>query len=745
MNSHELTSVEPSSRPGLSMLESDEPVGFADNFEYLASREQEMLLRASLAAVRDRVSVWDRGRLKPHSEVLDVVADLLGLAPGETTAARLEELLREHERTVKERTQQSETLFPFEQLKLDCGLNRAEEILLLALFFYANSSAFERLCDHTALALRAGDLLRLIGGPPRVQMENRVVFSDSSRLAQHNLFSAHWDANGDESLMEMRVRLPDRISRHIMGDVCTYGSAARLLRWEEGLVRMEQVVLPDADRRRVLAVCDGYFSEQEGERQSELSDFYGYGTGLAMLFYGASGTGKTMLARALASRYGCRLLSVSLDGLNGIRDAFSDPFQYIFREASLGNGIVFIDEADDLLDAGGSMSRSFLIELEKTRPMVIMATNRPLALDPALDRRIALQLRFAMPEERERKLIWQNLLPEVNRLAQDIDLDQLARDFRLSGGYIKNAILMATQKATALGRPITQEALADEARLQGRSAFVHDGIEQRYRPDSAGIDSLPVRAQTKDELRRLEIAVRRADSIGGMSALVSCSDFESAWACAEAVAGQAGLDIHRFDYDSVIGEIVITDAATQTETPLRNYAFRQHGGARSMLVFADESGRLAEDLAESPLEGPVRLFLHRVSRFPGVCIVVSGATIAGGIPEAFHQHIAVGQPPLAFQLAAWREDLSSADPAAIMALVETYSLPLREIHHVARRARVTSLLETGTEDSVLDFARALLKARFAGGSASTVLFGPERTQSPHPSERTTRSNVQADR
>lgn len=57
-----------------------------------------------------------------------------------------------------------------------------------------------------------------------------------------------------------------------------------------------------------------------------------YGTGLVMLFWGESGTGKTMTANAVANHLHKRLLVITVSTV-GRLDA--DTFKFIFREAKI--------------------------------------------------------------------------------------------------------------------------------------------------------------------------------------------------------------------------------------------------------------------------------------------------------------------------------------------------------------------------------------------------------------------------
>ena len=59
-----------------------------------------------------------------------------------------------------------------------------------------------------------------------------------------------------------------------------------------------------------------------------------------------------------------------------------------------------------------------------------------------------------MPEEDDRRRLWDANLPAPLPQADDIDLDFLARRFKLSGGNIRNICVTAAYLAAAADRPV---------------------------------------------------------------------------------------------------------------------------------------------------------------------------------------------------------------------------------------------------------------------------------------------------
>ena len=100
-----------------------------------------------------------------------------------------------------------------------------------------------------------------------------------------------------------------------------------------------------------------------------------------------------------------------------------------------------------------------------------MATNLVTNIDPAFLRRIHVHVDFPMPEEPERRRIWERSLPP-GAPRDNLDLDVLAKLFKLSGGSIRNAALtagfLAADAGTAIDMAAIVEAVQREMRKLGR-------------------------------------------------------------------------------------------------------------------------------------------------------------------------------------------------------------------------------------------------------------------------------------
>jgi AAA+ superfamily predicted ATPase len=110
---------------------------------------------------------------------------------------------------------------------------------------------------------------------------------------------------------------------------------------------------------------------------------------------------------------------------------------------------------------------NFLLQrLESFTGICILTTNHDASIDEAFRRRLALHIRFPVPDADERTRLWQAMLPTAAPVAADIPFATLARKYVMSGGYIRNAVLRAAFLAADEDTTITARHLTQAAQLE---------------------------------------------------------------------------------------------------------------------------------------------------------------------------------------------------------------------------------------------------------------------------------------
>jgi len=185
-----------------------------------------------------------------------------------------------------------------------------------------------------------------------------------------------------------------------------------------------------------------------------------------ILFSGPSGTGKTLMAKALAGETGLNFISVGAPlifskWLGESEKALHNLFKKAKQSAPC---ILFFDEIDSLSVARGYISESGVVERigsqffneldnlsDLSQVIVLGATNREDLLDPALTRagRLDYILQFPVPDEKDRLEIFQVHTKE-RPLGDDVDLEELARLTEgMAGSQIASVCRSAAMMAIA--------------------------------------------------------------------------------------------------------------------------------------------------------------------------------------------------------------------------------------------------------------------------------------------------------
>jgi vesicle-fusing ATPase len=186
--------------------------------------------------------------------------------------------------------------------------------------------------------------------------------------------------------------------------------------------------------------------------------------GLAALFAGGPGTGKTMTAEVIAAELSLPLFRIDLSQVvNKYIGETEKNLRRLFDAADSSDVILFFDEADALFgkrtevkdahDRYANLEISYLLErMERFKGLAILATNRKKDLDEAFLRRLRFVVEFPLPDVADRLRIWRSVIP-AGVDASELDFEFLARRFALAGGHIRGVVFHACLQSAADGAP----------------------------------------------------------------------------------------------------------------------------------------------------------------------------------------------------------------------------------------------------------------------------------------------------
>lgn len=682
---------------------------FTDNLDHLMALELECKWMLSVAFLRrgeNKKNDDDNGG--PRKLALPAFIDGIDLNQAEQLLLRT---FRGNRRREELSLQQGVTLKFLEFCETwQLDLFERKVVMLLLMQYVApdfiemfKESAFDR---YSYNGMEIGALLALTSPELREQLANRRYFSVSATMFKKRVIIADGQVDSTTNILKHSVYLHESNVCFILGDNNHYHMAFSFIREERSNVKLKQVVLPDKLKNDVTKSVERYLEGRQNGTMAELDTFFGYGTGLALLFHGPSGTGKTMLAKGLANHLDCPLLSLNLDDIKEIKMSDEDILSYLFREAALLGAIVFLDECDDLFSGSSntSLSRSLLLELEKSRCITILATNRPVELDPAMERRLAMKVHFTLPDAALRLQMWNALMPGSVRFAPDVDLAELAARYQFTGGLIRNSIFLAITEATRGDdkRPLLTAALLHSAAGKQAATLTDESSLCRMYPPTVTVESLPLRSRQRAEFKNLTTVWQSLASRHlGLSLLVSSSDIAAGVQAVEGLANGCGLKVRSFDYRRVVSLMDcdrVIDPVTQRKILPMDYAFSPTACDASLTLFVDHDGFMQQKIdgkKDVSLDLLMRDLVARLRCHNGLFCMVTKEVKRSQVPQEFNLHIDLEHPPEERQIRQWEEVLGkgNVDDNELVKLVETHPMHITQIDVIGRQAEILATIK----------------------------------------------------
>ena len=202
--------------------------------------------------------------------------------------------------------------------------------------------------------------------------------------------------------------------------------------------------------------------------------------GIAVLLYGAPGTGKTETAFQLAKKTNRKILHVDIaesksmwfgESEKRIKKIFTD-YARLCKDCKKRNEntpILLFNEADALISkrrdvtsgnvaqTENAMQNILLEQLEKLDGILIATTNLCENMDSAFERRFLFKVKYEKPSLQARTNIWMNKMPKLD----PHDAERLAGEFDFSGGEIDNIVRKCEMNEIISGTQPAYEELVE--------------------------------------------------------------------------------------------------------------------------------------------------------------------------------------------------------------------------------------------------------------------------------------------
>ena len=277
------------------------------------------------------------------------------------------------------------------------------------------------------------------------------------------------------------------------------------------------------------------------------------------------------------------------------------------RESRLRRAVLLFDDCELIFTARTQGNRDLpllLAALDAYEGLVIMTTNLPTVLDPALDRRVTMQIDFDILPAKLREQIWRRHLPKQVELAQDVDLPHLAEKYEFPAlGNLENKIQPSINNAEDCSHntPHNQTLSLDMATLdEAARTQIRNKIKKiaDKTMTTLTLDDLVLPKKIKEKIRSLIASVRNRRTIfedwgfgekmtkgRGICALFRGDSGTGKTLSAEIIANELGMALYRVRIPAIVSKYV-----GETEKNLEK-CFREAAACGAILLF-DEAASI---------------------------------------------------------------------------------------------------------------------------------------------------------
>lgn len=331
---------------------------------------------------------------------------------------------------------------------------------------------------ETAAFLYAGEQLER-------RLEFLTLFTESHRLFQSGILELSL-TEADEPLLSASLVVSDYYLRRLTtGEEQTplYSATFPATRIETPL-DWEDLVLPPNTRSELEIIRTWLTAGSEIIDQWQLQRYLK--AGYRCLFYGPSGTGKTLTATLLGKTSGLPVYRVDLSAIVSKYIGETEKnLANLFDQAQHRRWILFFDEADALFgarsqgdtanDRHANQQVAYLLQRVEDFPgMVILATNLKDNIDDAFARRFQSMVFFPIPEAEQRLALWDKLIGSHLDGSEQAALSKLAQDYPMAGGaminVVRDAVICAHQRGlSTISCQLLIQGILKERRKEGKT------------------------------------------------------------------------------------------------------------------------------------------------------------------------------------------------------------------------------------------------------------------------------------
>ena len=301
-------------------------------------------------------------------------------------------------------------------------------------------------------------LFLLAGMDADARLRARSLFSEEGKLAKYGLCHIETVKNGEPAMSGRLIVDDDWLDKVLLGKesapVFSMEFPARrittAMEWEDLVLHprtYEQV--------RDIQLWMNYRDRVSQDAVLGRKVIPGY----RVLFFGPSGTGKTLTATLLGKQFERPIYRIDLSQVVSKYIGETEKhIEWVFTRALRKNWILFFDEADALFgkrtsvqnahDRFANQEVSYLLQrIEEYDGLLILASNIKSNIDDAFLRRFHNLIHFPIPGKEERLRLWHKCTPAQVEVEAKLDLEGMSAKYELTGAGILNVMHYAALRA----------------------------------------------------------------------------------------------------------------------------------------------------------------------------------------------------------------------------------------------------------------------------------------------------------
>lgn len=339
---------------------------------------------------------------------------------------------------------------------------------------------FYEMCDDITSSQRSFTCIEstvsdIFGNPSRRYRYANQLIKEQNAMFDQELV----ELKPSEMVNDSRITLSDKGKRLYFGE--DYELFCNETKSDPSIVKSDSIkevkLFYDDDFNKKAAPFRTAMVQENFQMLQERLSEKALPTGVAAIFYGAPGTGKTELVKQIARETGRTIMHVDISQTKSCWVGESEKmvknifvrYRKLCKQEKL-KPILLFNEADAIfskrMDASAShnasvvqmmnaMQNIILEEMETLDGILIATTNLHGNMDDAFSRRFLYKLEFNKPSKDAKVSIWKSKLPDLS----DSDATTLAVRYDLSGGEIDNIVRKSLVEEVVSGKKADLETL----------------------------------------------------------------------------------------------------------------------------------------------------------------------------------------------------------------------------------------------------------------------------------------------